>query len=204
MAKIDLDLTDFVDFDFASQEKQIASAGMSLTLATVAGSQFFGVGSWVGGLLKVGNFLGFRNVKKFILPAVVLAIAGTGYYILADLPHVVPRKLAKKIRKQLAKLDYVHANADRIAQKCRKVLKLPSEELRSAFQQGIEKQSKAVEERKQTQKESEVADKYFGNLFRDAKQQRTAVSSLDLEPHTVLEQSQEEQNQLLENPFADH
>ncbi|KAF8538114.1 hypothetical protein BDD12DRAFT_806357 [Trichophaea hybrida] len=205
VVKIELDLADFVDFDFAGQEKQIAGAGMSLTLATVAGSQFFGVGSWVDGLWKIGNLLGFRNAKKLILPVVVLAMVGTGYYILADLPNAVPRKLAKKIRKQLADMDYVHTNADRIAQQCRKVLKFPSEDLRSAFQRGIEKQNKAVEERKQTQKESEVADKYFGNLLRDAKQQRTAVSSLDLEPHTVLEQSQEEQqSQLLENPFADH
>jgi mitofusin len=204
VAKIGLDLTDFVDFNFASQEKQIAGAGMSLTLATVAGSQFFGIGSWVNGLWKVGNILGLQNAKKLVLPAVVLATVGIGYYILADLPHVVPRKLAKKIRKQLTELDYVHVNADRIAQKCRKVLKFPSEELRSAFQRGIEKQSKAVDERKQTQKESEVADKYFGNLLRNAKQQRTAVSSLDLEPHTALEQSQEEQSQLSENPFTDH
>ncbi|CCX10848.1 Similar to Transmembrane GTPase fzo1; acc. no. Q9USY7 [Pyronema omphalodes CBS 100304] len=198
MVKIELDVTDFIDWDFAStQEKQIAGAGMSLTLATMAGSQLFGVGSWVDGLWKVGNLLGFRNAKKLILPVVLVATVGTGYYILQDLPNAVPRKLAKKIRKSLADLDYVHINADRIAQQCRKVLKFPTEDLRAAFQRGIEKQEKAVKERKQTQKDCDVADKYFGNLLRNAKQQRAAVSSLDLEPHTILEGQQEEQQQTM-------
>lgn len=195
--KIELDLMDFVDFDFGTQEKQIAGAGMSLTVATatLAGSQLLGVSSWVDGLWKVGNVLGFRNAKKLVLPVILLATVGTGYYILADLPKAVPRKLARKIRKQLADLDYVHANADRIANQCRKVLKFPTEDLRSGFQNGIEKQGKAVRERKQTQKESEVADKYFGNLLRNAKQQRTAVSTIDLEPLSTAEQAQEEQQQ---------
>lgn len=211
VAKIELEVADFFDFDFASQDKQIAGAGMSLTLATVAGSQFFGVGSWVDGLWKIGNLVGFRNAKKLVIPAVILATVGTGYYILSDLPNAIPRKLARKIRKQLADLDYVHANSDRISQQCRKVLKFPAEDLRAAFQRGIEKQGKAVKERKQTQRESEVADKYFGNLLRNAKQQRAAVSSVDLEPHMVLEGSHEDQSQQqqqsqstqLENPFAD-
>lgn len=205
--KIELDFTDFLDFDFNSQESLIAGGGMSLTLATVATSQFMGVGSWIDGLWKVGNLLGFRNAKKLIIPAVVLAAAGTGYYILSDLPKAVPRKLAKKIRKQLADMDYVHVNAERIANQCRKVLKFPSEDLRSGFQRGIEKQGKAVKEGRQKAKDSEMAEKYFGNLLRNAKQQRTTVSELDLEPHNVLEQAQEEQAQTsqtqLENPFAE-
>ena len=206
VVKIEAELADFFDFDFASQEKQIAGAGMSLTLATFAGSQFFGVGSWVDGLWKIGNLVGFRNAKKLVVPAVVLATACTGYYILSDLPNAIPRKLARKIRKQLADLDYVHANSDRISQQCRKVLKFPAEDLRAAFQRGIEKQGKAVKERKQIQRESEVAEKYFGNLLRNAKQQRSAVGSVDLEPHMILEGSAEDHSQQstqLEIPFAE-
>jgi len=208
--KVKLDYSDFFDVEFATQEKQIAGAGMSLTLATVATSQVMGISSWADGLWKAGNLLGFRNAKKLIVPAVVLAAFGTGYYLLSDLPNAVPRKLAKKVRKQLADMDYVHVNAERIANQCRKVLKFPTEDLRSGFQRGIEKQGKAVKERKEKQKDSEVADKYFGNLLRNAKQQRTAVSTLDLEPHTVLDNSQEEQQQTqtltqheTENPFAE-
>ncbi|KAI5843702.1 hypothetical protein BZA05DRAFT_343529 [Tricharina praecox] len=210
--KVELDYSDFFDIEFATQEKQIAGAGMSLTLATVATSQVMGISSWADGLWKAGNMLGFRNAKKLIVPAVVLATIGTGYYLLSDLPNAVPRKLAKKIRKQLADMDYVHVNAERIANQCRKVLKFPTEDLRSGFQRGIEKQGKAVQERKEKQKDSEVADKYFGNLLRNAKQQRAAVSTLDLEPHTVLDNSLEEQQQTetqqtqleSENPFAEN
>jgi mitofusin len=197
--KINLDLTDFLDFDFDRQETQIAGAGMSLTLATVAGSQFLGLRSWVDGLWKVGNLLGFRNTKKLILPTIVLVAIGAGYYILSDLPKAVPKKLAKKIRKQLEDMDYVHVNSERIANKCRKVLKFPVEDLRSGFQRGVEKQGKAVQERKQIKRESEVADKYFGNLLRNAKQQKAVLNNLDLEPHPILEPSHEE----VQNPFTE-
>lgn len=210
--KVELDYSDFFDFEFATQEKQIAGAGMSLTLATVATSQVMGINSWADGLWKAGNVLGFRNARKLVVPAVALASLGAGYYLLSNLPNAVPRKLAKKFRKQLADIDYVHVNAERIANQCRKVLKFPSEDLRSGFQRVMEKRGKAVKKRKEERRGCEVADKYFSNLLRNAKQQMATVSTLDLEPHTVLDNSQEEQQHAqtqtqtqndTENPFAE-
>ncbi|KAI5807073.1 hypothetical protein EDC01DRAFT_12306 [Geopyxis carbonaria] len=175
---ISIDVTDFFDFD---RQEQLAGAGMSLTVATVASSQLFGINSWVDGIWKATNLLGVRNTKKLVLPAVALAVAAGGWFILSELPKAVPRKLAKKIRRELAAMDYVHVNSDRIAKEIRKILKYPAEDLRSSLQSSAEKQGKTVEERRATKKESEVAQKYFGNFLREARQQKAAVSALDLE-----------------------
>lgn len=180
--KVNIEWSDFFDFD---RQEKLAGAGMSLTVATMAGSQVFGVSSWVDGLWKATNLIGVKTAKKLVLPVAALAVVAGGWYILSDMPKAVPRKLAKKIRKQLADLDYVHTNADRIAKECRKVLRFPAEDLRAGFQKSVEKQGKMVRERKETKKESEGAFKFFGGLLKEAREQKRAVSTLDLEGHTL-------------------
>lgn len=181
--QISIDIFDF--FDFERQEK-MAGAGTALTLASVALPQIVGVQSWIDGILKATNIIGIKNARKLIVPLLLGAAATGAYFVVSDIPNAVPRKLAKKIRQQLQEIDYVHNNCDRIAKETRKVLKFPAEDVRSGFQRSIEKQGKTVEETKKTMKESEVAVKYFGNLLREAKQQKSAVSALDLEGHPVV------------------
>ncbi|TGZ84747.1 hypothetical protein EX30DRAFT_367889 [Ascodesmis nigricans] len=182
--QINIDAFDFFDFD---RQEKIAGAGTALTVASVAVPQIVGIQSWFDGVWKATNLIGVRNTRKLIIPAIALAAAAGAYFVISDIPNAVPRKLAKKIRQQLAEIDYVHVNADRIGKETRKVLKFPAEDLRSGFQRSIEKQGQTVEETKKTMKESEVAIKYFGNLLREAKAQRGAVGTLDLEGHSCSE-----------------
>lgn len=87
-------------------------------------------------------------------------------------------------------MDYIHANSDRIAKESRKVLHYPAQDLKVGFQRSIDKQHKSVEDRKQMKKDSETAAKYFGNLLREVKQEKTAISTLDLEPAQQQPQNQ--------------
>lgn len=185
--KIDIDVFDFFDFD---RQEKFAGGGMALTVASLAGTQLLGISSWVDGLWKATSFLGVKNTKKLIGPIILAGAAIGAYVALSDIPNAVPRKLAKKIRQQLQDMDYIHANSDRIAKESRKVLHYPAQDLKVGFQRSIDKQHKSVEDRKQMKKDSETAAKYFGNLLREVKQEKTAISTLDLEPAQQQPQNQ--------------
>lgn len=174
----EINIFDFFDFD---KQEKVAGMSMGLTVATMAGGQLFGVSSWIDGLWKATSMLGPRTTRKLIVPVLLVAGAASAWFLIADIPNAVPRKLAKKIRKELEAMDYVHANSERIMKECRKVLGFPAEELRGAFQRSIEKQGRTMEEKKKLEKESEVAVKYFGNLLREAREHKGGVAKLDLE-----------------------
>lgn len=176
--KTEISMSDFFDFD---KQEKVAGMSLSLTVATVAGGQMFGISSWVDGLWKASSFLGPKTTRKLIIPVVVVAGIAGAAFLISDIPNALPRKLARKIRKELEEMDYVHANSERITKECRKVLGFPADELRTVFQRSIEKQETTIENKKKTEKESEVAFKYFGSLHRDAAAQKKSLSALDLE-----------------------
>ncbi|KAG0127448.1 hypothetical protein HOY82DRAFT_76956 [Tuber indicum] len=176
--KTEINAFDFFDFD---KQEKVAGMSLSLTVATVAGGQVFGISSWVDGLWKATNFLGPKTTKKLIVPAILVAGVAGAIFLISDIPNAVPRKLAKKITKELEEMDYVHCNSDRITKECRKVLGLSANELRAAFHKSIEKQGATIDEKRKTEKESEVASKYFGGLLKDAASQKKSVKGLDLE-----------------------
>lgn len=176
--KTEINFFDFFDFD---KQEKVAGMSMGLTVATVAGGQLFGVSSWIDGLWKATSMLGPRTTRKLIVPALLVVGAAGAWFLITDIPNAVPRKLAKKIRKELEAMDYVHSNSERITKETRKVLGFPAEELRGAFQRSIEKQGRTMEEKRKVEKESEFAVKYFGNLLREAHEHKTGVMKLDLE-----------------------
>jgi len=173
-----IDLFDFFDFD---RQEKVAGLGMSLTLATAVTGQLFGIGSWIDAVWKATNILGPRTARKLLVPALIIAAGAGAVFMAGDIPKAVPKKLSKKIRRQLEEIDYVHNNAERIAREVRKVLHYPAEELRGSFQRTVEKRGKEREELKATIAESEIARKWFGNLCREVEGLRKGVDMVDLE-----------------------
>jgi mitofusin 2 len=113
-------------------------------------------------------------------PNPVVAIAAT-VYILNQIPNSLPRRLQDKIATQLAAIDYVHLNSDRISSSVRKVLRFPADNLRVGLQRSVEKLGTKREETRKIRGESEVARKYFGNLVNESARMRNAVEGVDLE-----------------------
>ncbi|RPA85652.1 hypothetical protein BJ508DRAFT_221704 [Ascobolus immersus RN42] len=174
----DIDIFDFFDFD---HQEKIAGFGMSFSVAAAVGGHFLGIGSWIDALWKTTSFLGPRTTKKLLVP-VILAAAGAGLFIVAsDIPNAVPRKMAKKIRKQLEDIDYIHGNAERIAREVRKVLTYPADELKNSFARNVEKKGRETEDLKKSLAESEVARKWFSNLVREVEGISKGVHGVDLE-----------------------
>src|SRR5205085_1486972 len=74
--EIDLptELWDLVDWSTLMQrQEKVAGTGMVLTLATAVGGRFIGGFGWVDHALSAAKIVGNENLRKLIIPAVVLA-----------------------------------------------------------------------------------------------------------------------------------
>lgn len=78
-------------------------------------------------------------------------------------------------------MDYTHSNASRVSAEVRRMLRMPAANLQSGLAQGIEDLARRKDEVSKVKQESEVASKYFSNLFRDNGEYRRAVEQVDLE-----------------------
>lgn len=105
----------------------------------------------------------------------------TAAYILSSIPTTLPPRLSKKLAATLAEMDYTHANASRISSEVRRMLRIPAANLQTSLAQDIEDLGKRKDEVSKVKQESQVASKYFANLFRDSGENRRSVQQIDLE-----------------------
>ncbi|KAL5598682.1 hypothetical protein BROUX41_003405 [Berkeleyomyces rouxiae] len=173
---------DFVDMSTLMQnQEKFAGTGMALTVATAVGSRALGINSWMDSAMTAVRLLGVNNMKKLVVPAVVVAALGVATYVFRQIPKSLPRRLADKISAQLASDDYVHSNSVRIGQSVRKVLRFPADNLRVSLEQSAKALGAKREDTIKTKKDNEMASKYFGNLMRATAQTRALVQGIDLD-----------------------
>jgi mitofusin len=199
---IPTEFLDFVDWSTILQrQEKVAGTGMALTLATAVGSQMIGGYSWMNHALSAARVMGNDNLRRMILPGIVLAgkafhrllplarhmtntdktaLTAT-YYILNQIPQSLPHRLNAKIATQLAAMDYAHVNSSRIAGSVRKVLRFPADSLRVGLQRSVEQLGSRRDETLRVRGESDVARKYFSNLVRVSDHERRTVEAVDLD-----------------------
>ncbi|KAK9453649.1 hypothetical protein V1511DRAFT_504106 [Dipodascopsis uninucleata] len=154
------------------------TGGVSLfTLATVVVPKALGLQGNISWLVKLSSAI---DLKRWIMPAVGLAAALGIMYVVSEISNVVPRNLALKLKQELAELDYVHLNAERISSECRKVLRYPAEDLRRAFQHLLDEQAAIKTERTKQAFQADNAYQYFSKLDREAKSIIASVNRIDL------------------------
>ncbi|KAI0480173.1 putative mitochondrial fission protein [Xylariaceae sp. FL0804] len=184
--EIDLptELWDFVDWTtlFQRQEK-VAGTGLALTLATAVGPRLIGGMGWADHALSAAKIVGNDNLRRLIIPGIIVAVLSAGAYVVQQIPHSLPHRLSTKLSTQLASIDYVHSNSTRISGSVRKVLRIPANNLRIGLTRSFEQLSTRREETAKVRTESEIALKYFGNLVRNSAHQRTLVDEVDLDAH---------------------
>ncbi|KAI0406663.1 hypothetical protein F4802DRAFT_557037 [Xylaria palmicola] len=184
--EIDLptEIWDLVDWSTLMQrQEKVAGTGMALTLATALGGRLIGGYGWVDHALSAAKIVGNENLRKLIIPAVVVAVASAAAYVLQQIPQSLPHRLSAKLSAQLDSMDYVHTNSARIASSVRKVLRYPADNLRVGLTRSVEQLGSRRDETLKTRTESEVAFKYFSNLVRNSAHQRTLVTDVDLDAH---------------------
>ncbi|KAI2626453.1 hypothetical protein GGR54DRAFT_628916 [Hypoxylon sp. NC1633] len=178
------ELWDFVDWSTLMQrQEKVAGTGMALTVATAVGGRLVGNTGWMGHTMNAMKIVGNDNLRRLIIPGLVIAVISAAAYVVQQIPHSLPHRLSSKISSQLAAIDYVHSNSIRISGAVGKVLRFPADNLRVGLTRSFEQLGTRREETLKVRGESEVALKYFGNLVRESAHQRSLVEDIDLEAH---------------------
>jgi len=182
--QVHTELWDFVDWpSFLRQQEKVASTGMALTVATAVGGRVIGGFGWMDNAISAARVVGHDNLRRLVMPAIVVAAIAAAGYILHQVPHSLPSRLSRKISAQLSAMDYVHTNSGRIAGSVRKVLRFPADSLREGLGRSVEQLGTRREETIKTSAEADIALRYFGNLVEASSKQRAMVEAVDLDGH---------------------
>ncbi|EGP89802.1 uncharacterized protein MYCGRDRAFT_68017 [Zymoseptoria tritici IPO323] len=171
-------------FDVAGlwqRQEKVAGTSMAVTVAGVVGGRMLGGVGWMDGALTATKLVGSSNLRRLIIPGLILAVSLSISYAVSQIPNSLPKRLSTKLSAQLAALDYTHSNAHRISSEVRRALKYPADKLREGLQRSVEHIQEQKKETDKIKTESEVARKYFGNLVRESADIRIRVQRVDLE-----------------------
>ncbi|KAK4861016.1 hypothetical protein LT330_003932 [Penicillium expansum] len=178
----EVELWDF--FDIAGlweRQEKLAGTGVAMTAVTVLGGRALGGFSWVDSALSAVKVIGPNNMRRLFFPSILAAAVLTTAYVLSSIPTTLPPRLSRKIAATLAEMDYVHSNANRISTEVRRMLRMPAGNLQTCLSQDIEDLGRRKQEVTKIKQESDVATKYFSNLFRDSSENRRSIENLDLD-----------------------
>lgn len=103
-----------------------------------------------------------------------------GAHILQQIPHAVSQHLAAKVAAQLSSVDYVLANSSRIADRVRRLLRIPAENVRAALDRFVEDLGQRRDEMDTLRGESHVAIRYFEDLLEANTKTRLKSSSASI------------------------
>jgi mitofusin len=177
---VEVGISDFFDFETQDLGAVVLS---SATACTVLGSQFIPIKSWIDGALNFTQLVGSAGARKWVLVPLAISVSGgILWYVVSDIPRAVPRRIAKKIRTELERVDYVNHNADRITRELRTVLGVPEKYLREQFHKDIEERARAKEECLSAARTATGAAEFFTQLEEEATTVRTTVIGYALEP----------------------
>ncbi|KAJ5782711.1 hypothetical protein N7457_004485 [Penicillium paradoxum] len=180
----EVELWDF--FDIAGlweRQEKMAGTGVAMTAVTVLGGRALGGFSWVDSAFSAVKLIGPNNLRRLFFPGIVAAAVLTTAYVLSSIPTTLPPRLSRKIAATLDDMDYVHTNANRLSTEVRRMLRMPAGNLQTCLSQDIEDLGRRKQEVTKIKQESDVATKYFSNLFRDSSENRRSIESLDLDAH---------------------
>ncbi|POS88191.1 hypothetical protein EPUL_000952 [Erysiphe pulchra] len=179
---VETEIWDFFDWgSILNQQEKMAGTSVALTVATVMSGKVVGTWAWADGILTTMRAIGLDNVRRVILPGILVTVIGATYYAFSQIPRSLPKRLSTKISMQLQSIDFVHRNSDRISSSVRKVLRFPADNLRVGLQRNLEQLGVKQTETKKIRGESEVARKYFSNLVSESRVVRSIVEAVDLE-----------------------
>ncbi|KAI9790814.1 MAG: mitofusin [Peltula sp. TS41687] len=190
-----VEMWDFFDVaGLLQRQEKVAGTGMAMTVVGILGGRMLtgaaGLG-WVDGVLGAVRIFGHTaggtgNIRRLILPGLLVAGLATMTSLLLSIPRSLPRRLSAKLETSLQELNYAHVNAHRISTKVRSVLNVPANELRVNLSRSVENLGVKTEETTRIKIESDVARKYFGNLLRDTTELSNGVDAVDLDGPVLL------------------
>jgi mitofusin len=180
---VEVGISDFFDFDTQELGAVVLS---SATAFTVLGSRFIPIKSWIDGVLNFSQLMGSTATHKWIVVPLAISVSGgIIWYIVSDIPRAVPRRIAKKVRRELERVDYVNNNADRVTRELRTVLGVPEKYLRDQFHKDIEERAKVKEECVAAAQTASAAKDFFIRMEEETTVLRNTVGAYILEPNVL-------------------
>ncbi|ODQ66021.1 hypothetical protein NADFUDRAFT_46567 [Nadsonia fulvescens var. elongata DSM 6958] len=162
--------------------EEVSTVSNALTLATVVGTgRLVQSTHMIRNFFQLGSYLNARVIRKVMLPILIVASIGGIAYLINDIPNAIPKKLAKKIKREIDEMGYVSNNSDRIAKECRHVLRYPARDVRDAFEKKIQVHSRKKEEILKRKNEANDAYRFFNTLLGEATNQNELVESCNLD-----------------------
>ncbi|CCH45053.1 Transmembrane GTPase [Wickerhamomyces ciferrii] len=175
------------NFDSKIKEQALVWKDSAYSVGLYAASGALTTGSLIKGVFHYGSFFSFKTLRYLVLPVSIGVGLVSLTYLILDIPRALPRKLAKKIKRQVKELEYPHQNASRISKECRKVLKYPAREVQNSFQTSLDKHVVRKEKILKAIKDADVASAFFGKLLKRSLDQKKLVESFDLEAIATVE-----------------
>lgn len=153
-----------------------------LTLQTVYSStKLITTGALIRKAYSLSTVVQPSVIKRAIVPVILGAGGFTLFYLITDIPNAFPRKQARKLKKQVIKMDYAHINADRISKECRLVLNYPSRQVMNNIQTRLDKRSVEKESLEKEMENAEISSKYFKSMLEKINTRVSFVEEIDLE-----------------------
>jgi mitofusin len=152
-----------------------------ITLHTLYSSgKILTTGALVHKMYQFSQYITPSMVKKIALPVIIGVSGITIYYLISDIPNALPRNQARKIKKQIGKLDYAHQNSSRISRECRQVLNYPSRQVMNNFQTSIDKRNNEKAKLEKIIKDAEISSGFFKHLFTKIHVQQESLGKIEL------------------------
>ncbi|PRT54856.1 Transmembrane GTPase fzo1 [Wickerhamiella sorbophila] len=185
--RAELSVFDFIDLGFLLERPLpvLQASKQALTTSTSSVSNALTLFSIVGGgqlalSSQAARAIDWQLVRKLWVPMVAVVTVGLAAYMVHEMPRTVPRKIARKIAFEIDDMGYVRANADRIAGECRKVLKYPSQDVRSAFQTKVEQVARERDDLEKHTYEAQYSREFFTKVDDDSDKLYQKVEALNL------------------------
>lgn len=153
-----------------------------LTLQTVyASTKVITTGALINRAYNMSFYMKPSVVKHAVIPLILGASGFTLFYLISDIPNAFPRNQARKLKRQVMRMDYAHVNATRISKECRLVLNYPSRQVMNNFQTSLDKRSAEKESLEKEMKNAELSSKYFNDVLEKIEARKRFVEDIDLE-----------------------
>ncbi|KAI5955199.1 FZO1 [Candida jiufengensis] len=153
-----------------------------LTLHTIYSSgKILTTGALINRLYHFSHYVTPTMIKRVAIPILIGLSGFTIYYLITDIPNALPRNQAKKIKKQIQDINYIHNNSTRLSSECRQVLNYPARQVMNNFQTSIDKKLIQKEKLESYIKDAELSSGFFKQLRNKINFQQKVLKEIDLE-----------------------
>lgn len=161
----------------------LETAGAGITFGGIAmlTSQIVNAKGWLNIALNTGGIIGTSNLRRLILPMAALSVLAGVAMVINSVPSIVPKNLARKMRAKMASEDIIYKQTTRIGNEVRKVLRIPSEDIRSELSMAVKETKEKQAKIGQSLVRSGEAARFFDDFSKKASVALDSVSSIQLD-----------------------